>query len=81
MPEGVQYDCASKNIATQAVISRAYPSLSFTELQTGALLYLVASVAVVGIGAENLKQFFEGADRGRSLSWRPLGIPARTRAW
>jgi hypothetical protein len=52
MPEGVQYDFASKNIVTQAVISRAYPSLSFTELQTGALLYLVASVAVVGIVAE-----------------------------
>lgn len=77
MPEGVQYDFASKNIVTRAVISRAYAPLSFTELQTGELLYLVASVAVVGIVAENLNSFFEGADRGPSFSWSP----ARTRAW
>jgi hypothetical protein len=77
MPEGVQYDFASKNIVTRAVISPACAPLSFTELQTGELLYRVASVAFVGIVAENLNQFFEGADRGPSLSW----IPARTRAW
>jgi hypothetical protein len=67
MPEGVQYDFASKNIVTQVVISPAYAPLSFTELQTGELLYLVASVAVVGIVAENLDQFFEGATGAESF--------------
>ena len=63
-PEGMQYDFASKNIVTQAVISPAYAPLSFTELQTGELLYLIASVAVVGMVAENLNQLFECADQG-----------------
>jgi len=72
MPEGVQHDFASKNIVTRAVIPRAYAPWSFTELQTGELLYLVASVAVVGIVAENLNQFFEGADRGGVFPGFPL---------
>jgi hypothetical protein len=41
MPEGVEYDFASKNIVTQAVISPAYAPLSFTELQTGELYYSI----------------------------------------
>jgi hypothetical protein len=48
MPEGMQYDFASKNIVTQAVISPAYAPLSFAGLQTGEFLDLVLSAAVMG---------------------------------
>ena len=75
VPKGVQRDFASKNIVTQAVISRAYAPLSFTELRTGELLDLLASVAVVGIVAENLNQFFEGANRGGVFPGDRLEFP------
>ena len=81
MSEGMQYDFASKNIVTQAVVSPAHTPLSFSRLQAGEFLDLVPSAAVVGIVAETLNQFFEGADQGRSLSWRSLGIPVRMRGW
>src|ERR1700687_765090 len=64
MPDGMQHDFAAKNVIAQAVISPAHAPLSFAGLQTGELLDLVPSAAVVGIVTENLNQFFEGADQG-----------------
>src|SRR5437588_5411876 len=64
MPEGMQHDFVSKDIVTQAVVSPAHTPLSFSRLQAGEFLDLVPSAAVVGIVAETLNQFFEGADQG-----------------
>jgi hypothetical protein len=61
MPERVQHDLSCKNIVAQAIVPPPQAPLSFAPFQASELFDLVLSATVVGIVAENLNQFFEGA--------------------
>ena len=60
--KGMQHDFVFKNVVAEAVVSPTHAPLSFTRFQAGEFFDFVPSTAVVGIVAEDLNQFFKGAD-------------------